>query len=117
MKSIEFAFPVFKSHLTDERDTIYTIQDKYPGIIDDEGEFTDYDQTEEYEEIEPEMDANGCVAVYPDEFDYFEEHGCLPPDHLRSKYSLETSGYLEEVRKNNPPKETTDECVALLERK
>lgn len=63
------------------------------------------------------MDENGCVAAYPDEFDYFEEHGCLPPDHLISKDSLKASGYLEEVRKNNPPKETTDETVVLLTRK
>lgn len=117
LKSIEFAFPVFKSRLTDEQSTIYTIQDEYPGIIDDEGEFTDYDPADEYEAIEPEMDSNGCVAAYPDELDYFEEHGCLPPDYLRTKYSLEADRYLEEEREKFPPKETTVESVALLIRK
>ena len=48
LKSIEFAFPVFKSDLTEDKDTIYTIQDAYPGLIDENGEFTDYDPDEGY---------------------------------------------------------------------
>lgn len=101
LKSIEFAFPVFKSHLTDERDTIYTIQDKYPDIIDDEGEFTGYDPSDEYVPVEPELDENGCIVAYPDETDEYDD------------YISVTSKDIERI----PHKKTTDETVCLLSRK
>ena len=121
LKSIEFAFPVFKSDLTEDKDTIYTIQDAYPGLIDENGEFTDYDPDEGYVIPEPELDKNGCIPVYPDEGDYFEEHGCLPSEHFTSDQSKAAMQYWEERKdehKNNSlPKDNHVECVALLERK
>lgn len=121
LKSIEFAFPVFKSRLTDEQSTIYTIQDEYPGIIDGEGEFTDFDPDEGYVIPEPELDENGCAAVYPDEGDYFKEHGCLTSEDLLDEQSKVAMQYWEEhkdeYQKSFPPKESHDESVALLERK
>lgn len=116
LKSIEFAFPVFKSHLTDEQSSIYTIHDEYPGLLDENGMLTDYDPTEGYIMPEPELDENGCVPVYPDEDEYIAEHGALPPEHLRSKDSIRALNYLVEEFKENPPKESHDECVVLLSR-
>ncbi len=114
LKSIEFAFPIFKSRLSDERDTVFTIQDNYPDILDEDGRFNGYDPSDEYIMQEPEIGEDGCVVVYPDESDYFEENGCLPPEHLRSKISLEAEKFLMEQQEKIPPKETTDETVVLL---
>jgi len=100
LKSIEFAFPVFKSRLTDERDTIYTIQDEYPDIIDDEGEFTDYDPGEGYEIKDFNVDENGCITVYPDETDEYESYISVSSKKV----------------KNILRKETTDETVVQLVR-
>ncbi len=136
LKSIEFKFPIFKSALTDEKDTIYTIQDAYPDIIDENGEFTGYDPDEGYVFPEPELDENGCVAVYPDPIEYYEEHGCWPPDHLMNESSKLALQYWEEhkeqrhekameyweehkdeYKKSSPPRETHGECVVSLVRK
>ena len=104
LKSIEFKFPIFKSALTDEKDTIYTIQDAYPDIIDENGEFTGYDPDEGYVFPEPELDENGCVTVYPDPIEYYEEHGCWPPDHLMNESSKLALQYWEEHKKQRHEK-------------
>lgn len=117
LKSIEFAFPVFKSRLTDDTSTIYTIQDAYPDIIDDEGEFTGYDPSDEHKSQGFNTEENGCITIYPDETEFYEEHSCLSTDHQRSKSSLEESVLLQEGRKKFLRKETTDECVVSLIKK
>ena len=135
LKSIEFAFPIFKSNLTNEKDTIYTVQDEYPNLLDENGEFTDYDPSEKYKISDSETEVEESVTVYPDETEYFEEYGCLPPEHLRTKESIKGSEELERRWKNylkersleeemgkngekiSRPKETTVESVALLVRK
>lgn len=75
MKSIEFAFPVFKSRLTEEQDTIYTIQD-----------------------AEPELDENGCVVAYPDETDEYENYVSVSSkkakNNLRKETTVETVAML-----------------------
>ncbi len=101
LKSIEFEFPVFKSRLTEERDTIYTIQDAYPDIIDDEGEFTGYDPSDEHVYAEPELDENGCIVAYPDETDEYENYVSVS----------------SKKKNNNLRKETHDECVVSLIKK
>lgn len=68
-------------------------------IIDDEGEFTDYDPSDEYVPVEPELDESGCIVVYPDETDEYE-------------YVSVTSKDIERI----PHKETHDETVVLLSR-
>ena len=137
LKSIEFTFPIFKSNLTDETDTIYTIQDAYPELLDENGEFTDYDPDEDYVIPEPELDENGCVPAYPDPIDYYEEHGCWPPEDLMNESSKLALQYWEEhkaehyekVKENalkiiekerensSLTKESSVECVVQLTRK
>ena len=121
LKSIEFAFPVFKSRLTDETSTIYTIQDELPGVIDRDGELIDYDQDYSCSGFDIKTDKNGCIPVYPDELDYYKEHGSLPPDYMRTDVSLEADiefeKFVEESKKKSLPKETHDESVVQLVRK
>jgi site-specific DNA recombinase len=137
LKSIEFTFPIFKSNLTDETDTIYTIQDAYPGLVDENGEFTDYDPDEDYEIPEPALDENGCVPASPDPIDYYEEHGCWPSEDLMNESSKLALQYWEEHKaeryerakenamkiiekdkeNNPPPKDNHVETVCLLSRK
>ena len=107
--------------LTDETSTIYTIQDELPGVIDRDGELIDYDQSYSYSGLDIKTDKNGCVPVYPDELDYYKEHGSLPPNYMRTDVSLEADiefeKFVEESKKKSLPKETHDETVVQLVRK
>lgn len=107
--------------MTDEMSTIYTIQDELPGVIDRDGELIDYDQDYSCSGFDIKTDKNGCVPVYPDELDYYKEHGSLPPNYMRTDVSLEADiefeKFVEESKKKSLPKETHVETVVLLSRR